>query len=231
MTNSTRFSGQIGASIGISVTVAIALVTPRAWADGQVALGGGAGISVNGTDCTLTTIGHDGAGDLVGFTSAHCGGTGSQIVADGAENHGTVGTVTSTDGALAYAVIKFDPAKVAPTANFAGFPIKGIGPDPSFQQPVCTQGSATGQGCGVIASATIKAGIVGARVPAWQPGDFGAPLTVDDQLVGQTQNGSNVVQPALLRVIMHTNFTLFSAIMNDVNAKGGPGAGFTPIPA
>jgi hypothetical protein len=24
---------------------------------------------------------------------------------------------------------------------------------------------------------------------------------------------------------------LFSAILNDVNAKGGPGAGFSPIPA
>jgi hypothetical protein len=26
-----------------------------------------------------------------------------------------------------------------------------------------------------------------------------------------------------------TDFTKFSAIVNDVNAKGGPGAGFTPI--
>ena len=43
-------------------------------------------------------------------------------------------------------------------------------------------------------------------------------------------NGTNVVEPALVRVIMHTNFTLFSAILNGVNTKGGPGAGFSPIP-
>jgi hypothetical protein len=30
---------------------------------------------------------------------------------------------------------------------------------------------------------------------------------------------------------VHSGFTLFSAILNDVNAKGGPGAGFSPIPA
>jgi hypothetical protein len=172
-----------------------------------------------------------GSAELIGFTSAHCGGPGAQVVAQGTDNRDTLGSITSTDNGLAYAVIKFDPAKVAPTANFAGFPINGIGPDPSYQQPVCTQGSATGQGCGAIAIATVKPGIVGARVPAWQPGDYGAPLTVNDQLIGLTQNGTNVVEPYLVRVIMHTNFTLFSAILGDVNAKGGPGAGFSPIPA
>jgi hypothetical protein len=230
MADSMRFNGRTVATIGITVVaLAATLVTPRAWADGQAVLGGGAGIAVDGNNCTLTSIGHDSAGNLVGFTSAHCGGQGGQVVAEGAESHGTLGTVTSTDNDLAYAVIKFDPAKVAPTANFAGFSINGIGPDPGYQQPVCTLGSSTGQGCGAIAMATVKPGIAGARVPAWQPGDFGAPLTVNDQLIGQTQNGTNVVQPALVRVIMHINFTLFSAILNDVNAKGGPGAGFTPI--
>ncbi len=50
-------------------------------------MGGGAGIVVNGgTLCTLTTIGHDKFGDLIGFTSAHCGGPGAQVAAEGAEN-------------------------------------------------------------------------------------------------------------------------------------------------
>jgi hypothetical protein len=30
---------------------------------------------------------------------------------------------------------------------------------------------------------------------------------------------------------MFHRFFLFSAIFNDVNAEGGPGAGFAPIPA
>ena len=47
-------------------------------------------------------------------------------------------------------MIKFDPAKVTPTANFAGFAINGIGPDPDFRQPACTDGAATGDQCGKI---------------------------------------------------------------------------------
>ena len=43
-------------------------------ADDRVPMGGGAGIVINGdTMCTLTTIGGDSAGELIGFTSAHCG--------------------------------------------------------------------------------------------------------------------------------------------------------------
>lgn len=38
--------------------------------------------------CTLTTIGTDTAGDLIGFTSAHCGGPGAQIAAEAAEGRG-----------------------------------------------------------------------------------------------------------------------------------------------
>jgi hypothetical protein len=48
------------------------LPDPIAAADENIPLGGGAGIAVNGDLCTLTTIGHDRSGQLVGFTSAHC---------------------------------------------------------------------------------------------------------------------------------------------------------------
>jgi hypothetical protein len=52
-------------------TVLLAVpIAPTAAADGKVPLGGGAGIIVGDeTYCTLATIGHDGAGELVGFTS------------------------------------------------------------------------------------------------------------------------------------------------------------------
>jgi len=88
--------------------------------------------------CTLTTIGHDNTGELVGFTAAQCGGPGSQVLAEGTD--GTVGTVAAANGNLHYAVIKFDPAKVTPISDFAGFAISGIGPDPGSSQPVCTHG-------------------------------------------------------------------------------------------
>lgn len=51
--------------------------------------------------------------------------------------------------ALDYAVIKFDPAKVAPVANYGGFIINGIGPEPVFGQIACKQGRTTGNSCGV----------------------------------------------------------------------------------
>ena len=41
---------------------------------GPAVLGGGSGIIIdNQFECTLTTIGNDGAGRLVGLTAGHCG--------------------------------------------------------------------------------------------------------------------------------------------------------------
>lgn len=214
-----------------AVAAPISTATGIAVADGPAPLGGGAGIIVNGTYCTLTTIGQDNTGELVGFTASTCGGPGSSVDIEGGP--GGVGTVVSADDNFDYAVIKFDPAKVAPTASFAGFAINGIGQDPTaFGQPVCTQGGATGFGCGAFKFGGPRPGVVAANVPAWQPGDDGAPVTVDGRLVGMTRKGSTTaILGPIPEMSTHIGFTLFSAILNDVNAKGGPGAGFTPIPA
>jgi hypothetical protein len=193
-----------------------------------VVLGGGAGISVNGTPCTLATVGHDNTGALVGFTAARCGGPGSPVAAAG--SGAAVGSVVAGDADL-YAVIKFDPAKVTPTANFAGFLINGVGPDPVYHQPACTHGAESGDTCGIIGTPTTVPGVVGAGYGSWNPGDVGEPVTVGGQLVGVTRNGANMVFFDEARTVHHTDFALFSAIMNDVNAKGGTGAGFSPIPA
>ena len=137
-------------AVGFATVLLAGLLTPTAAADGTILLGGGAGIVVDGSYCTLGTIGHDNTGALVGFTAAHCGGPGAQVVAEGSGVR--VGTVAAANGALDYSVIKFDPAAVTPTANFAGFPINGIGPDPDYHQPACKQGGATGAICGHIDS-------------------------------------------------------------------------------
>ncbi|WP_293052349.1 serine protease [Mycobacterium sp.] len=205
------------------------LADPPAAAEDKLPFGGGAGIIVDGSYCTLTTIGHDRAGELVGFTAASCGGSGAQVVAEGAEDHGSLGTVATVDDDLDYAVITFDSSKVVPVADFDGFVINGIGPDPGYLQPVCTRGGATGFGCGFIKFGGVKPAIVATDMPAWQPGDDGAPLTVDDQLVGMTREGFTIVAGVVPKVITHVTLTLFSAILDDVNSNGGPGAGFTPI--
>ena len=45
--------------------------------------------------------------------------------------------------------------------------------------------------------------------------------------------GGHVLTPLALGLtpIPLTHMVKFSAILNDVNAKGGPGEGFSPIPA
>jgi len=215
------------AAILTAVTATTSLVCGVASADGRV-LGGGASIVINGTYCTLTTIGHDNTGALVGLTAATCGGTGAHVVSEGAS--GDVGTVATTNDDLDYAVIKFDAGKVVPVGNFAGFPIIGYGPDPGFQQGICVQGGATGQACGSVTVPGVKPLTMTGTLPAghYQPGDQGAPVTAEGQLVGMVRHGTtlyDVFRGADSRI----GFTFISAVLGDLNSKGGPGAGFTPI--
>jgi hypothetical protein len=223
-----RLRHQMVATIGI-VAATSGLSAPTASADGQV-LGGGAAITVNDTVCTLSTVGHDNTGELVGFTAATCGGPGSPVAAAGG---GQVGSVLASDDHLDYAVVKFDPAKVTPTANIAGFAINGIGPDPDFRQPACTNGAATGIQCGIITTMPGPGpGRNMSRCP-FQPGDEGRPVTADNLLIGIARKGWTAIDAGPLHYgqTPESFLTLFSAVLNDVNAKGGPGAGFTPIPA
>jgi hypothetical protein len=219
------------ATIAVVATAALpGLLTRPAGADSLVPLGGGAGITVNGTPCTLTTIGHDNTGELVGFTAATCGGPGSPVAAAEGDS---VGSVVAADDHLDYAVTKFDPAKVTPTANFAGFAINGIGPDPDFRQPACTNGAATGIQCGIITTMPGPGPNRNMSRCPFQPGDEGRPVTADNLLIGIARSGWTAIDPGPLHYgqTPESFLTLFSAVLNDVNAKGGPGAGFAPIPA
>lgn len=216
------------ATAGFVSAVLAALLAPTASA--AIPLGGGAGIVVEGSYCTLTTIGHDNTGELVGFTAAHCGGPGAQVVAERTDNHDTLGTVVAVDDYLDYAVIRFDPAAVTPIANFAGFAINGIGPDPQWRQPACTLGAATGNYCSGITTIPGPGPARTMNAP-YQPGDDGRPVTSDDLLIGLVHRGFIApILPPYGYPIAETKMILFSAILGDLNAKGGPGVGFTPIP-
>ncbi len=207
-------------------------------ADEKVVLGVGAGIAVNGdSPCTLTTIGHDGSGDLIGFTSAHCGGPGSAVESAGR----TVGTVVATDTSLDYAVIKFDSAKVTPVADVDGFAINGVGPLPGIGQEVCEQSSATGHNCSYIGIGNVNPALVSVH-GCRNPDDQGAPVTANDVLIGMIVNwgplGAQPPLPCSFNVPpVHPYFyphgikiASVAAIIADVTAKGGPGAGFAPVP-
>ena len=196
-------------------------------------LGGGAGIVVNGeTLCTLTSIGTDNQGNLVGFTSAHCGGPGAQVAAERAEATGTLGVMAAGNDALDYAVIKFDPAKVTPVANYNGFAINGLGPDPAFGQIACKQGRTTGYSCGVTWGPGEQPGTILSQI-CGQPGDSGAPVTVGNQLVGMIHGAfSDELPTCVIKYIpLHTPAVAESinAIVADVSTKGRTGAGFVPV--
>jgi len=213
----------------------VGLPARAAAADVRIPMGGGAGIVINGdTMCTLTTIGSDAAGELIGFTSAHCGGPGAQVAAEAAESAGPLGTMVAGNDILDYAVIKFDPAKVTPMANYNGFVINGIGPDPTFGQIACKQGRTTGNSCGVTWGMGQDPGTIVMQV-CGRPGDSGGPVTVNNLLVGMIHGAfSDNLPTCIIKFIpLHTPAVVmsFSAILTDINSKHRPGAGFTPLPA
>lgn len=203
-------------------------------ADDRLPMGGGAGIVVNGDAmCTLTTIGTDSANDLIGFTSAHCGGPGAQVAAEGAQNRGSLGVMVAGNDKLDYAVIKFDPAKVIPVANYNGFVIAGLAPDPTFGAIACKEGRTTGNSCGVTWGPGQDPGTIVMQV-CGNPGDSGAPVTVNNMLVGMIHGAfSDSLPSCVIKYIpLHTPAVVmsFSAILADIDAKHRPGAGFTPEP-
>lgn len=212
---------------------ALALMgAPAAAADGKVPMGGGAGIVVDGdTYCTLTAIGTDRTGALVGFTSAHCGGPGAQVAAEADADRGAIGTMVAGNDGLDYAVIRFDPDKVAPVSNWNGFVIDGLGTDPAFGQVACKLGRTTGYSCGVTWGPGQDPGTIVNQV-CGQPGDSGAPVTVNNKLVGMIHGAfTDGLPTCIIKYIpLHTPAVTMSmsAILGDLAAKDRPGAGFVP---
>jgi hypothetical protein len=222
----------------VAVIAALTFLLPAAavaHADGPVTLGGGSGLVVDGdTLCTLTTIGNDNRGSLIGFTSAHCGGPGAKVSAEGAESAGVVGTMVAGQDALDYAVIEFDPQKVRPVNTINGFEIDGIGPDPTVGEVACKLGRTTGYSCGVTWGPGEQPGTFINQV-CGQPGDSGAPVTVNNMLVGMIHGAfSEELPTCIIKYIpLHTpavNMSINTQLA-DIVAKSRPGSGFVPIGA
>ncbi|OBK87716.1 peptidase [Mycolicibacter sinensis] len=212
----------------------LAAPVPAVSADAKVLMGGGAGIVVDGdTMCTLTAIGHDKTGALIGFTSAHCGGPGAEVAAEGAEANGTIGHMVAGNDGLDYAVIEFDPDKVTPVSNFGGFIIGGIGPDPSFGQIACKQGRTTGNSCGVTWGPGQDPGTIVMQV-CGRPGDSGGPVVVNNMLVGMIHGAFSEALPTCVvkYIPLHTPAVVVSinAVLGDISEKDRPGTGFVPVP-
>ncbi len=228
-----RWQLAVAAAI-VPLAALLPLTAAVAHADGKVPLGGGSGIVIDGdTMCTLTAIGTDNAGNLIGFTSAHCGGPNAQVAAEGAEDQGTLGTMVAGNDGLDYAVIRFDPAKVQPVPQVGSFEIDGIGPDPAFGDIACKLGRTTGYSCGVTWGPGTDPGTIVNQV-CGRPGDSGAPVTVNNMLVGMIHGAFTEDLPTcVIKFIpLHTPAVTMSinAILDDLAARNRPGAGFVPVP-
>jgi hypothetical protein len=219
----------------IAALAAFLMAPGVAHAAEPIPLGGGSGLVVDGgTLCTLTTIGNDNRGNLIGFTSAHCGGPGVRVAAEGFENAGVVGTMVAGNDALDYAVIQFDPQKVRPVNNVKGFQIDGLGPDPVVGDVACKLGRTTGYSCGVTWGPGDEPGTFINQV-CGRPGDSGAPVTVNNRLVGMIHGAfSEELPTCIIKYIpLHTpavNMS-FNTQLADITAKNRPGTGFVPVGA
>lgn len=227
-----RWLLRISAAI-VALTALLTPTAPMARADEPVPLGGGSGLVVNGeTLCTLTAIGTDNRGNLIGFTSAHCGGPGAQVGAEGAEATGVLGEMVAGNDALDYAVIQFDPQRVRPVNNVDGFQIDGLGPDPIPGDIACKLGRTTGYSCGVTWGPGEEPGTIVNQV-CGQPGDSGAPVTVNNRLVGLIHGAFTEDLPTcIIKFIpLHTPAVTMSinAVLADITAKNRPGSGFVPV--
>jgi hypothetical protein len=223
----------LGAAAATVVAIWCVAGAGLAHAADKVVLGGGAGIIIYpDTLCTLTAIGNDTRGTLIGFTSAHCGGPGMQVGSEATPAAGVLGTMVAGNDNLDYAVIQFDPDKVTPVNNYKDFLIDGIGPDPDFGQIACKLGRTTGYSCGVTWGPGDKPGTIVNQV-CGQPGDSGAPVTVDNKLVGMIHGAfSDELPGCVIKYIpLHTPAVTQSinAVLGDINAKNRPGSGFVPV--
>lgn len=210
-------------------------------------IGGGSGIkfgsTTNSVGCTLTTIGNDVQGNLVGITVGHCAEAVKTTLKDPnfanvyGENDpdaGVIGIVVyhKFSGGTAnysnpvnrdYAVIKFDKSKVVPLKTVGRTTINGIATtSPAWYSNVCKEGRSSAQTCGMVTGAntyTVKSFAFAID------GDSGAPLvnTSDGKLVGYVQ------KPEGIPYLSATVSLAIQPVLSDITARGSVGTGFIPV--
>ncbi|MEV0033505.1 serine protease [Nocardia sp. NPDC050793] len=198
--------------------------TGIAHASSPAVLGGGSGIVIgNQGVCTLTTIGHDAAGRLVGLTAGHCSQAGTSVVAEANRDAGVVGTFAYTNAHMDYAVIEFDPDSVIPVNRVGNTTITELGGPAQFPDIACKQGYTTGQTCGLAYGDVFQSNNWAWTQICVLPGDSGGPIMVGTTLVGMV-NGYLYV-PCLGPQLGGN----MAAIIDDIDTRGGVGAGYDPI--
>lgn len=216
-----KFAG--AAAVLAASAIMVGQQAGTAHAAGSAVLGGGSGIIVDDQSiCTLTTIGRDSAGRLVGFTAGHCGDAGAAVVAEANSAAGVVGNFVYSNKDMDYAVIVFDAGKVVPVNRVGNTTITGLGAPAQFPDIACKEGRTSGHTCGLSYGDVFQSNVTWTQICVVS-GDSGGPVVVGTTLVGMV-NGYLSLPCAGPEVGANIH-----SIIGDVDARGGAGAGFRPI--
>ncbi|AGF71794.1 hypothetical protein A605_03915 [Corynebacterium halotolerans YIM 70093 = DSM 44683] len=179
--------------------------------------------------CTLGVVGTDAQGRKVGLTAGHCGEPGELVASADSWQVGPSGTVVASNAAHDYSVIEFG-SNAELTRSYNGVTVNEVGGAPvTLGQQLCKQGVATGFTCGITwaGDGNTQLSQVCASV-----GDSGGPVLAGNRLVGLVSGGSlpdpNLACRTPLQgvLFMPTVSTSINAVLADLEASGGPGAGF-----
>lgn len=171
----------VGAALLALSPAAVATAAPIA------NVGGGSGIVIDGRAlCTMTTVGNDRAGRLVGLTAGHCGNLGSAVSLERNARAGVIGRIVTKSKNWDVAVVRLDTSRVRGVRNVGKAHIGGVGTYPQPFANVCKSGRTTGFSCGptlAIEGASTINYVCSAR------GDSGGPIISRGRVVGML-NGS-----------------------------------------
>ncbi|WP_026918606.1 S1 family peptidase [Gordonia shandongensis] len=176
-----------------ALAMAPAVASAPAEAAPKAAVGGGSGIIVNGKSaCTMTAVGRDRAGRLVGLTAAHCGKLGSRVGLERNRRAGQVGRIVTANPKLDYAVVLLDGSRVRPVRTVGKARITRVGTYPKPFSNVCKSGRTTGFSCGPTLT---TGGRFVYNYVCSAPGDSGGPIMVGSRLVGMLNGIRRIAGP------------------------------------
>ncbi|MGB6040478.1 MAG: S1 family peptidase [Gordonia sp. (in: high G+C Gram-positive bacteria)] len=199
------------------------------------AVGGGSGIVISGKYlCTMTTVGHDRSGNLVGLTAGHCGNLGSPISLERNRGAGTIGRIVTKSKSWDVAVIRLDSSRVRPVRSVGPARISRVGTYPQPFSNVCKSGRTTGYTCGPT---LVSEGATAFNYVCAAPGDSGGPIISNGRVVGMLNGALTIAGPGTSIECVHPALPIYTPMvatkMTDIvkvlNRTTAVGSGFRPV--
>ncbi|MFT3716756.1 MAG: S1 family peptidase [Gordonia sp. (in: high G+C Gram-positive bacteria)] len=230
----SKIKAALFALLGVALLVLAPFATNAGEADAapKAKIGGGSGIIIDRKyACTMTTVGHDRSGSLIGLTAAHCGKVGSTIRSERNPKAGIIGRFVLRSKSGDFAVVRLDPSRVQPVRQVGQARIVGVGRYPRTGN-VCKMGRTTGYTCGPVLEVS---GARSANYVCANHGDSGGPVIRGNRVVAMLNGATDVAGVVLpcyspgIPVFTPMVATKMSDIVASLTRYGHAGAGFRPI--